>query len=689
MVEHALQRIRNIGVMAHIDAGKTTVTERILYYTGKTSYPGEVEHGTTVMDWMPQEQARGITITAAATTCEWKQHQLNIIDTPGHVDFSVEVERSLRVLDGVISVICALKGVQSQTETVWKQADKYKIPRLVFVNKMDRTGADFFRAIKQLNSKLSAHAIPIQFPIFLNGIFEGNIDLIHLLEIRYDRQTLGAKTKISPLSELYREQAINAREELIEILAHFDSNIEEAFLEDRHIPTNLIKKVIRDACCSGELVPVICGTAFNNKGIQSLLDAIVLYLPSPLETEYIRGYREEAILDQKQTGRILTEDDKETRTPDSNGPLVAYAFKLMHIGNLELVFLRIYAGKISKNDHLLNATKAIPEKLSAITRLHANHFDEISSAGPGEIIAVIGLKYTTTGDTLTALSSPIVLEQLAFPAPVISQAIELFSEKDTKHLEQALMQISKEDPTLQFNIDPHSGQKIISGLGELHLEIVVERLLREHKINLLVGKPTVALRETVTSSEEAISSYTHKNSKNSAKVRIRVQQGLIGTGVVILSKLQTEAFSHEVLLAAESGIREATEKGVLSVAPMHDIIVTFLEATIVKNDDSTCAVIANAARQATAIALKKANPKIMEPIFTVEVEVPEDYTGAIIGDLRRRRGNITNFSAHIGSAVITALVPLTELLGYASSIRSMSRGHATFSMEFVRFELVL
>ncbi|GBD40791.1 Elongation factor G [bacterium HR39] len=666
-----IERYRNIGIIAHIDAGKTTTTERILYYTGKTYKIGEVHEGTATMDWMEQEQERGITITAAATTTFWRDHRINIVDTPGHVDFTIEVERSLRVLDGAVVVLDGVAGVEPQTETVWRQADKYRVPRIVFVNKMDRMGANFERCVQMVRERLGANAVPVTLPIGAEADFRGVVDLVNGRGIVWHEETLGALFSYVDVPQELREAAAEARTRLIEAAVEFDDEAMMAYLECEEPSAETLIRCIRRATIAGKMVPVLCGAAFKNKGVQPLLDAVVDYLPSPADLPPVEGVN-------PRTG------EKETRPPEDDAPMSALAFKIMtdpFVGTL--TFVRIYSGRIDGSSYVWNSTKGRRERIGRILLMHANQREEIRDASAGDIVAFVGLKETTTGDTLCDPDHPIVLEKMEFPEPVIEVAVEPKTKADQEKLSAALQKLAQEDPSFRVSIDPETGQTIIKGMGELHLEIIVDRLRREFKVDCNVGQPQVAYRETITRDAEV--DYTHKKQTGGAGQFARVKMVLHpaerGAGLIFENKIVGGAIPKEYIPGVQKGIESAMQSGVLAGFPMVDVHVELVDGAYHEVDSSTMA-FEIAARQAFREAARKAAPVLLEPVMRVEVVTPEEYMGDIIGDLNARRGQILGMEPRGNAQAIRALVPLAEMFGYVSTLRSLSQGRAQYTMQF-------
>jgi len=663
--------------MAHIDAGKTTTTERILYYTGVSYKLGEVHDGTAVMDWMEQEQERGITITSAATTCLWRNHRINIIDTPGHVDFTIEVERSLRVLDGVIAVFCGVGGVEPQSETVWRQADKYGIPRIAFVNKMDRVGADFPRVVKMIRERLNAHPFPLQIPLGEEEDFRGVVDILRMKAILFDEGSLGVDFHEEEVPEHLAGIAQAYHEILFERLAELDDAFMEKYLAGEPISSEEVQALIRQGTLDAKIVPVLCGSAFKNKGIQQLLDAVVDYLPSPLDVPPIRGFNPENGLE-------------EERSPANGSPLSALAFKIMndpHVGNL--TFLRIYSGILTSGSSIYNSSKRKRERIGRLLKMHANKREEIKSASSGEIVAAVGLKGTTTGDTLCEEDHPLVLESIEFPEPVISMAIEPKAKGDQEKLDQGLQKLAMEDPSFHHHLDEETGQRIISGMGELHLEIIVDRLIREFGVTAKVGKPIVAYRETITQAVCSEGKFIRQSGGRGqyGHVILKVEPLPPGEKFQFVNAIKGGTIPREYIPAVEKGIREAVEVGVLAGYPVVDVKVTLLDGSFHEVDSSELA-FKIAGSIGFKEGVKRAQPVLLEPIMAVEVIVPEDFIGEVSGDLASRRGKITNLETQNRAQRMEAKVPLAEMFGYATQLRSNTQGRATFSMQFDHYERV-
>ncbi|MBO8126527.1 MAG: elongation factor G [Firmicutes bacterium] len=662
--------------MAHIDAGKTTTTERILFYTGKVHKLGEVHEGNATMDWMVQEQERGITITSAATTCQWKGHRINIIDTPGHVDFTMEVERSLRVLDGAVAVFCSVGGVEPQSETVWRQADRYRVPRIAFVNKMDRTGADFFGVVNQIREKLGAKPVPIQVPIGAEENFVGVVDLIKNKAIIYV-DDLGTRSDETEIPEDMVDLVAEKREETIEAIAESDEELMLKYLEGEEITEEELKAALRKATLANEVVPVCCGSAFKNKGVQLLLDAIVDYLPSPLDVIPAEGVN-------PNTG------ETETRPASDDGPFAALAFKIMsdpYVG--KLAFMRVYSGTLKAGSYVYNATKGKKERIGRILQMHANHREERDEVFAGDIAAVVGLKNTTTGDTLCDPDQPIVLEAMDFPDPVIDIAIEPKTKADQDKLSQSLLKLAEEDPTFRVRTDEETGQTIISGMGELHLEIIVDRLLREFKVEANVGKPQVAYRETLRKAVKAEGKFIRQTGGRGqyGHVVFEVEPLEPGGGFVFENKIVGGVVPKEYVPAVEEGVKEAMLNGVLAGYPVIDVKVSLVDGSYHEVDSSEMAFKV-AGSLGFKEAAKKADPVLLEPIFKVEVVTPEEYMGDVIGDLNSRRGRVEGMEPRSGAQVIRAYVPLAEMFGYVNDLRSKTQGRATYVMHFSHYEEV-
>lgn len=674
--KHPLEKIRNIGIAAHIDAGKTTTTERILFYSGKIHKIGEVHEGTAVTDWMEQERERGITITSAAITTSWRDHQINIIDTPGHVDFTIEVERSLRVLDGVIAVFCSVGGVQPQSETVWRQADRYKVPRMAFVNKMDRVGANFKRVIEQMRLRLRANAIPIQLPIGSEENFAGIIDLIENKATIY-KGDQGVDFEVVDIPAEYAEEAAAARETLIESIVEHDDVLMEAYLGGEEVTIAQLKACLRKAVCNVAIVPVLCGTAFKNKGVQPLLDAVLDYMPSPLDVPAIEGTK-------------LDRETPITRHCDDNEPFAALAFKIMtdpFVGRL--TFCRCYSGTLPAGSYITNATKDKKERVSRIVQMHADQRVEIDEVRAGDIFAVVGLKNTTTGDTLTAENSPVILESIFIPEPVIEVAIEPKTKADQDKLSQSMGKLAEEDPTFRVRVDEETGQTVIAGMGELHLEIIVDRLLREFKVDANVGKPQVAYREAITKMVEVEGKFVRQSGGRGqyGHVWLRLEPQERGTGFVFENKIVGGVVPREYIPAVQKGVEEALGGGVIAGYELIDVKATIFDGSY-HDVDSNEMAFKIAGSMALKAGVPKAGPQLLEPMMKVEVEMPDDFMGDVIGDLSSRRGRIEGMEPVEGMGIqkVRATVPLGEMFGYATDIRSKTQGRGTFSMEFGQYE---
>ena len=671
-----LENTRNIGIMAHIDAGKTTTTERILYYTGVNYKLGETHEGTATMDWMEQEQERGITITSAATTCYWKgskdqfpQTRINIIDTPGHVDFTVEVERSLRVLDGSVTVMCAKGGVEPQSETVWRQADHYHVPRMIYVNKMDITGADFYHVLDMVHDRLKANAVPIQLPIGKEDTFKGIIDLVEMdADIYYDQ--LGKDMRVEPIPEDMVDLANEYREKLLDAVSMFDDEIMELYLEGKEIPTAKIRAAIRQATCAVEMVPVVCGSSYRNKGVQKLLDAIVDYMPAPTDVPAIKGVNPKT-------------DEEEERKSSDDEPFAALAFKIMtdpYVGRLS--FFRVYSGTLTTGSSVLNATKGKRERMGRILQMHANHREDIESVYSGDIAAVVGLKNTTTGDTLCDEKHPIILESMEFPEPVIRVAIEPKTKAGQEKMSVALAKLAEEDPTFRTYTDEETGQTIIAGMGELHLEIIVDRLLREFKVEANVGAPQVAYKETIRKAVDQDTKYARQSGGKGqyGHVKIHVEPNESGKGYEFVNAVVGGAIPKEYIPAIDAGIQGAMLSGTVAGYPVVDVKVTLFDGSYHEVDSSEMA-FKIAGSMAFKEAMRKADPTLLEPIMKVCVIVPDEYMGDVIGDLNARRGQIQGYEMRAGAQQIDAFVPLAEMFGYATDLRSRTQGRGQYTME--------
>jgi elongation factor G len=673
-----LEKVRNIGIMAHIDAGKTTTTERILYYTGRTYKVGEVHEGTAVMDWMPQEQERGITITSAATTAFWRDHRINIIDTPGHVDFTVEVERSLRVLDGAIAVFDSVAGVEPQSETVWRQADRYRVPRIALMNKMDRVGADFFGSVQSMVDRLGAHPIPIQLPIGQEEHFRGVVDLVEMRGVVWT-DDLGMQMEVVEIPDELREQAEEYHHQLIDAVAEHDEELLETYLLDESAVTpEMIRRAVRKATLAIAVTPVLGGSAFKNKGVQPLLDAVVDYLPSPLDVPPVHG------LDPR--------TDKElSRRPAEDEPFSALAFKVMsdpYVGRL--TYFRVYSGKVAAGDRVLNATNGKKERIGRLLQMHANHREERDEIGAGEIVAAVGLKQTTTGDTLAVESAPILLESMQFPEPVISIAIEPKTRADHDKLGQALSRLADEDPTFRVRTDEETAQTLIEGMGELHLEVIVDRLVREFSVDANVGRPQVAYRETIGRKVERVQGRFVRQTGGRGQYGhavVNVEPAEPGGGYEFIDRIVGGAIPREFIPAVDLGIQEAMESGIIAGFPVVDVRVELVDGSYHDVDSSEMAFKV-AGSMAFKTAIERAKPKLLEPVMAVEVVTPEEYLGDVMGDLNARRGRVEGLEPRGNAQAVRARVPLAEMFGYATSLRSMTQGRATFTMQFDRYEEV-
>ena len=673
----SLEKTRNIGIMAHIDAGKTTTTERILYYTGINYKIGEVHEGTATMDWMVQEQERGITITSAATTCFWRDHRVNIIDTPGHVDFTIEVERSLRVLDGAVAVFCSVGGVEPQTETVWRQADKYGVPRLAFINKMDRLGADFFRVVKMIETRLGARPAVMQLPIGAEDKFTGIVDLITMKAVVWEDESLGAKFHEEEIPADLKDQADEYREKLLEAAADADEALMEKYLDGKPISEAELRAAIRKATLALKIVPIVCGTAFRNKGVQPMLDAVVDFLPSPVDIPPVKGV-------------VAGTDKPDERPARDDVPFSALAFKIMtdpFVGTL--TFFRVYSGSISSGASIYNSTKTKRERVGRLLKMHANKREEIKDVYAGDIAAAVGLRTATTGDTLCDEDKPIVLESIDFPEPVISIAIEPKSKADQEKLGLSLQKLATEDPSFRVRTDEETGQTIISGMGELHLEIIVDRLLREFSVGASVGKPQVAYRETVRKAVEQQGRFVRQTGGRGqyGDVWIKLEPQEPGGGFEFVDAIKGGSIPREYIPAVEKGIREALDNGVLAGYPVVDVKVTLFDGSYHDVDSSEIA-FKIAGSMAFKQAARKASPVLLEPIMSVEVVVPEDFMGDVIGDLSSRRGKVLGMDTRPAAQAIDARVPLAQMFGYATDVRSMTQGRATYTMQFSHYEPV-
>ncbi len=674
--EYPLDRTRNIGIMAHIDAGKTTTTERILFYTGKSYKIGEVHDGAATMDHMAQEQERGITITSAATTCFWEDHRINIIDTPGHVDFTVEVERSLRVLDGAVAVFDGVAGVEPQTETVWRQANKYNVPRICFVNKMDRLGADFYAALDSIKDRLEANTAVLQLPIGAEGNYKGVVDLVTMEALVWLDEELGANWEVQAIPADMKDDAEAYRADLIETVASVDETLLEKFIAEEEISVDELRAAIRKATIAGEIIPVLNGTAFKNKGVQPLLDAVVWYLPSPVDLPPV-------------TGTSLKGDQQLERPPTDDAPFAALAFKIMtdpHVG--KLVYFRVYSGSLEKGGQVMNARTTSKERIGRLLEMHANDRQDLDTAFAGDIVAGIGFKNTKTGDTLCDPSAPLVLEELIFPEPVIHVAVEPKTKADQDKMSKALFSLAEEDPTFQVRTDEDTAQTVISGMGELHLEVLVDRMLREFKVDATVGKPQVAYRETITQTIEN-STYTHKKQSGGsgqyAEVTITLENTGPGGGYEFLDKISGGKIPKEYIPSVDAGIRQALSSGVLAGYPTVDVRAILTDGKYHDVDSSEMA-FKIAGTMAFKEAARKAKPCLLEPIMNVEVSTPDDYMGDVMGDLSSRRGKLGGMEQKGNSQIIRAQVPLSEMFGYATDLRSRTQGRATYTMQFDSYQ---
>ena len=675
---HSLEKYRNIGIMAHIDAGKTTTTERILYYTGKSHKIGEVHDGAATMDWMEQEQERGITITSAATTCFWNEHRINIIDTPGHVDFTIEVERSLKVLDGAVAVFDGVAGVEPQSETVWRQADKYKVPRMCFINKLDRTGANFFMCVDMITERLGSYPLVLQLPIGIESDLKGVVDLVSNKAIVWHDESLGAKFDITEIPDELKDQAKEYREKLIEKAVEEDDSIMEVYLDGNEPTLDDLKKCIRKGTINGSFVPVLTGSAFKNKGVQPLLDAVIDYMPSPIDVENVRGV-------------AVDDDQKELiRKCDDNEPFSALAFKIMtdpFVGSL--TFTRIYSGTINTKDTVLNSTSGKKENIGRMLLMHANNREEIKTANAGDIVALVGLKDVTTGETLCSTTDPIVLEKMDFPDPVIEVAVEPKTKADHEKMGTALGRLAQEDPSFRVTTDHESGQTIIKGMGELHLEILVDRMKREFKVEANVGAPQVAYRETISASYDV--DYTHKKQSGGAgqfaRVKITFEPGEPGSGYEFINKIKGGNIPTELIPGVEKGLIAQQQTGVMAGFPCIDFKATLTDGAY-HDVDSSVLAFEIAARAAFREGIAKASPVLLEPMMKVEVVTPEEYMGDVIGDLNSRRGQVQEMSTRGNANVVDAMVPLANMFGYVNNLRSLSQGRANYSMQFDHYEQV-
>ena len=670
-------RIRNIGIMAHIDAGKTTTTERILFYSGRTHRIGEVHDGAATMDWMEQEKERGITITSAATTVKWRDAEINIIDTPGHVDFTVEVERSLRVLDGAVALFCAVGGVEPQSETVWRQADKYNVPRIAFVNKMDRVGADFFNVVEMMRKRLGANPLPLHIPIGSGEMFTGLVDLVEMKAILYNESSLGRLYEEADIPKDLIDQANEYHTSILESVADYDEELMVKYLDGEEITVNELKSAIRKATIDGKIQPVLCGSAFKNKGVQRLMDAIVDYLPSPLDKGEIKGTN-------PRTGEELT------RKPLDDAPFSALAFKIQtdpYVGRL--TYVRVYSGELKSGSYVQNVNADKKERVARILRMHANHREDIEIARSGDIVAIVGLKHTKTGDTLSDPKHPILLESMHFPEPVISVAVEPKTKADQDKLSQSLAKLSDEDPTFRIRTDEETGQTIISGMGELHLEIIIDRLLREFKVGANIGQPQVAYKETITKKVEAEGKFVRQSGGRGqyGHVKIEMEPNEPGKGFEFVDAIVGGVIPKEFIPAVKAGIEDAMKNGVIAGYPVEDVKVRLFDGSYHEVDSSEMA-FKIAGSMAFQEGAKKANPVLLEPIFNIEIVVPEEYLGDVIGDLNSRRGRISGILPRKDAQVVTGVVPLSEMFGYATQLRSITQGRAIYTMQFSHYEQV-
>ncbi len=676
-IAHSLTLVRNIGIAAHIDAGKTTTTERILYYSGKTYKMGEVHEGTAVMDWMDQERERGITITSAATTCPWKGYQINIIDTPGHVDFTAEVERSLRVLDGAVAIFCAVGGVEPQSETVWRQADRYNVPRLAYVNKMDRSGADFYRVIRMMRERLGAIPIPVQIPLGQGELFNGMIDLIKMRAVTFREDSLGVNWEEGEIPKDMVDESVQWREKLLESISDFDDTLMEKFLENEPIDDQEVIAALRKATLDCRITPVLCGSSFRYKGVQRLLDAIINYLPSPLDIPVIYGHHPDS-------------DAEEIRKPDIHDPVSALAFKIVtdpYMGRL--TYLRVYSGQIMAGDSIFNANTKKRERINRIVRMFANKREESDFVNAGDIVAVIGLKQTRTGDTLCDARQKIVFERMNFPEPVISVSVEAYNQQEQEKLIDALNKLADEDPTFKVTVDPESGQTLISGMGELHLEVLIERMKREFGVKAHQGQPYVSYREAITVESEAEGRFVRQTGGRGqyGHVKIKVSPGARGSGYQFENRITGGTIPREFIQPVNQGIREALGNGPLAGFPVLDVKVELVDGSYHEVDSSEIA-FKIAGSMAIQTALKKAEPVLLEPVMSLEVVLPDVYLGDVVGDVNSRRAHILGFDNRNDAQVLKAEVPLAKMFGYATQLRSLSQGRALFNLEFLRYEAV-
>jgi len=670
-------KLRNIGIMAHIDAGKTTTTERILYYSGRLHRMGEVHDGAATMDWMEQEKERGITITSAATTIEWKEHVINIIDTPGHVDFTVEVERALRVLDGAVALFCAVGGVEPQSETVWRQADKYGVPRIAFVNKMDRIGADFYNVLDMMKQRLGATPVPLQIPIGEGDLFTGLVDLVEMKAVLYNDSSLGALFEEGEIPKGLVEKAEQYRNEIIEAVSEYDDDIMERYLEGEEIGIDELKRAIRKAALDNKFTPVLCGSAFKNKGVQRLLDSIIEYLPSPADKGEVQGIN-------PKTG------EDAYRKPKDDEPFAALAFKIMvdpYVGRL--TFIRVYSGAIEAGNYVYNTVSGKRERVGRILQMHANHREDIKNLVAGDIAAIVGLKNTRTGDTLSDDKKQIVLESMDFPEPVIAVAVEPKTKADQEKLSESLVKLSDEDPTFKIRTDEETGQTIISGMGELHLEIIIDRLLREFKVGANIGKPQVAYKETITRKAEANEKFVRQSGGRGqyGHVVIDIEPNEVGAGFEFIDDIVGGAIPREYINSVKAGIEDALQNGVLAGYAIEDVKVRLFDGSY-HDVDSNEMAFKVAGSIAFKAAAKKAGPVLLEPLFSIEIVVPEEYLGDVIGDINSRRGKISGILPRKDAQVVSGLVPLSEMFGYATALRSLTQGRAIYTMKFSHYDKV-
>ncbi|GAB4174518.1 MAG: elongation factor G [Calditrichia bacterium] len=673
----ALENVRNIGIMAHIDAGKTTTTERILFYTGRIHRVGEVHEGAATMDWMEQEKERGITITSAATTCFWNEHRINIIDTPGHVDFTAEVERSLRVLDGAIALFCAVGGVEPQSETVWRQANKYKVPRLAFVNKMDRTGADFYNVVEMIKTRLNSNPVPLQIPIGAGELFTGLVDLIKMKGVVYNETTLGSTWEEIDIPDDLREKAEEYRHFMVESVVEHDDHLMEKYLDGAEISEEELKSAIRKATIANGIIPVLCGSAFKNKGVQRLLDAVIDYLPSPKDVPQIKGTHPE-------------KGEELVREISDQAPFSALAFKIMvdpFVG--KLTFFRVYSGQLKSGSHVLNVNTGKKERIGRLLMMHANHREEVDEVRTGDIAAAVGLKFTKTGHTLSEQTAPILLETMEFPEPVIRVSVEPETKADQEKLFDALNKLSEEDPTFKMYTDEETGQTLIAGMGELHLEIIIDRLLREFKVSAKVGKPQVAYKETIRQEVEAEGKFIRQSGGRGqyGHVKLVISPNEKGKGFEFVDEIVGGVIPREYIPAVKAGTEGAMQNGVLAGYPVVDVKVRLIDGSYHEVDSSEMAFKV-AGSMAVKDGLKKASPVLLEPIMEVEVTVPEQYMGDVIGDLNSRRGKIEGIIPRQDAQVVKAFVPLADMFGYATRLRSLTQGRAIYTMQFDHYDVV-